>query len=156
LKRSDGSINSFFIEIIIVICFFAVSAAVTLQLFAAANSRAQRSSDLSAAVVQAQDVAERMKGVSSPEELAQTLQAAKSISPDGTEHLRLDYDRAWNRISQGTPFYTVEVVLTKDGAESGVLLRADISVFRRQATGESKLYTLSADRYFTKIPANID
>ena len=151
MKRSDGSINSFFIEIIIVICFFAVSAAVTLQLFAAANSRAQQSSDLSAAVVQAQDAAERLKGVSSPEEFAGTLQAAISTSPDGTEHLRLDYDKAWNR-TRSAPYYTVDIALTKDAEESGMLLKADISVLRRKTSGDNKLYTLNAARYLPKAP----
>ncbi len=151
MKRSDGSINSFFIEIIIVICFFAISAAVTLQLFAAANSRAQQSSDLSAAVVQAQDVAERLKGVSSAEEFAGTLQAAVSTFSDGTEHLRLDYDKAWNR-TRSAPYYTVDVALTKDTAEGGTLLKADISVLRRKVSGDSKLYTLNTARYLPKAP----
>lgn len=149
MKRSDGSVNSFFIEIIIVICFFAVSAAVTLQLFAAANSRAQQSSDLSAAVVQAQDVAERFKGIASPEKLAETLQAVVSTSHDGTEHLRLDYDKAWNR-TRSAPYYTVDIALTKDAAESGMLLKADISVLRRKTSGDNKLYTLNAARYLPK------
>lgn len=151
MKRGSNQINSFFVEIIIVILFFAISAAVTLQLFVAANNRAQQSSDLSVAVIKAQNIAEQIKGLSSSDELPEALKAAKHTSSGGTEQFQIDYDKQWNQI-QSAPHYEIDVTLTKNTAESGVLVNADILVLRCKASGENKIFTLSSAKYLPKAP----
>ena len=146
MKRSPNRINSFFIEIVIVICFFSISAVVILQVFVAAGSRAQQSRDLGVAVIKAQDIAERIKGLSSPEELPELFQDEEIASPDGGDHFKIDYDGQWSR-TRGAPRYTVEVALKKSAAESGVLVDAEISVFRRGPGGEKKIFALSTAKY---------
>jgi hypothetical protein len=151
MKRDSNQINSFFIEIIIVILFFSISAAVTLQLFVAANNRAQQSSDLSVAVIKAQDIAEQIKGISSLNELTEELKAAKYTSSGGTEHFLLDYDKQWNQ-TQSAPQYKIDIALTKDAVESGVLVHADILVSRCKSSGENQIFTLNTAKYLSKTP----
>ena len=151
MKRDSNQINSFFIEIIIVILFFSISAAVTLQLFVAANNRAQQSSDLSVAVIKAQDIAEQIKGLSSLDELTETLKGAKHTSSGGTEHFLFNYDKQWNQ-TQSTPQYKIDIALTKSAVESGVLVHADILVSRCKPSGESQVFTLNTAKYLSKTP----
>lgn len=149
MKRDSNQLNSFFIEIIIVILFFSISAAVTLQLFVAANNRAQQSSDLSVAVIKAQDIAEQFKGLSSLDELTEELKTAKRTSSGGTEHFLLEYDKQWNQ-AQGAPQYKIDIAVKKNTVESGVLVNADISVLRCKSSGENQIFTLNTAKYLSK------
>ncbi len=149
MNRSSDTFNSFFIEMIIVILFFAISSAVTLRLFVAADSRANQSSDLSAAVIKAQDIAEQIQGISSPNELPPALRAAKRTNSGGTQHFQIGYDRQWNETS-AAPRYAAEVSVAKTGSGSGVLVRADISVFRIESGGRKQIFALSPAKYLPK------
>lgn len=151
MKRSSNGINSFLIEIVIVICFFSISAVAILQLFVAANNRAQQSRDLSVAVIKAQDIAEQIKGLSSPEELPELLKAAKTASSDGADHFRIDYDQQWSQ-TQSAPRFAIDVAVKKSAAESGVLIDAEISVFRCKSGGEEKIFTLNTAKYLPNNP----
>lgn len=151
MKRSFRGVNSFFIEIVIVICFFSISAVVILQLFAAAGSRAQQSRDLSVAVIKAQDIAEQIRGLSSLEELSELPETEKTTSPDGGDHFKIDYDKQWNQ-TQSAPRYAIGVSLKKNAEESGVLVDAEISVFRCESSGEKKIFTLNTAKYLPVAP----
>jgi type II secretory pathway pseudopilin PulG len=150
MNRSSDLFNSFFIEMILVILFFAISSAITLQLFVAADSRANQSSDLSAAVIKAQDIAEQIQGISSPYELPEALQTAKRTGSDhGTERFQIGYDRQWNETTD-PPRYTADVSVVKTDSESGVFIRADISVSRVESGTKKQIFTLSPAKYVPK------
>ena len=59
MSRSKSGL--FLMELIIAICFFAISSAICVQLFAAAQSMSRRSRGLQMAVVNAQSVADGFK-----------------------------------------------------------------------------------------------
>jgi type II secretory pathway pseudopilin PulG len=150
MKRKSYQINSFFIEIIIVILFFAVSAGVTLQLFVSANKRAQQSSELSTAVVQAENVAEQLKGLSSPDGVAEILRNAKKTgSSGGKEHYRISFDKSWKETNDN-PGYIVDVAVSQTPAETGVTVNAEISVCREDPNDEVKIYSLNTAKYLPK------
>ena len=146
MKRDVSRVSGFFFEIILVICFFAVSAVVTLQLFAVAGSRARQSSDLSVAVIRAQDLAEKIQSFSSWEEFPQALKGARHTRSGKTEHFQMDYDEQWNQ-TQSSPCYRIDMALTQSAAESGTMVDADISVFRCKQGVENQIFTLSTAKY---------
>lgn len=147
MKHGTHQINSFFVEIILVILFFAISVTVTLQLFVVANNRARESRDLSTAVIKAEDIAEQVKGLSAPDALPVALANAKQTGADGgAQHYRLTFDGQWNE-TQTDPSYIIEVTLKKSPAKSGTLVNADITVTRDKQNKEEQLLTLNSAKY---------
>lgn len=146
MKRSTIQINSFFIEIIIVILFFAISVSVTLQLFVTANSRAQQSSDLSVAVIKAENIAEQIKSLPSADALPKELEAAKRTgSGDGLRYT-IGYDKQWNP-TDTNPRYAADVTMKRTKSNGGTLVVADISIHRLNNSGAKDLYKLSSAKY---------
>lgn len=147
MKNGTSHIHSFFVEIILVLLFFSLSAAVTLRVFAAAGQRAQQSSELSVAVVRAEDIAEQLSGLSSPGALPKTLVSAQKTETGGTAHYRLFFDRKWVETTDD-PRYVLDVALKQTPAAGGTRVDAAISVLRRNSGGESPVYTLNSAKYF--------
>jgi Tfp pilus assembly protein PilV len=146
MKRSPSQMNSFFVEIIIVILFFAISVAVTLQLFVAANNRAQQSRDLSIAVIKAENIAEQVKSLPSAEAVPKVLQTAQRIGPGNGSGYRMGYDKQWNP-TVSNPRYVIDVTLEKTKSKSGTMVVADISIHRMNNSGSKGIYTLSSAKY---------
>lgn len=150
MKSGIEHINSFFLEMILVLFFFSVSVVITLQLFVSASGRANQSRDLSAAILCAQNVAEQVKGLSSAEEVPELLKTAiHTKSGDGTDHYRVDYDKDWNRTAQKAHF-SIDVSLKKSLSASGTMIDADIQVRRYQSGGDTTLFTLNPAKYLPK------
>ena len=148
MKSGTNHINSFFLEMILVILFFSVSVTVTAQLFVSAAARAGQSRDLSAALLQAQNLAEQVRGISSPDELPVMLSASSRQPKRGNSGVyRLEYDKNWRR-TEKNPNFTVEVSLNKTGSGSGTLVEADIEVLRNQSGSASRLVSLHPAKYF--------
>ncbi len=150
MKRKSYQLNSFFIEIILVILFFAISAGVTLQLFVSADKRARQSSELSAAVVQAENFAEQLKGLSSPGGIGDILKNAKKTGiSGGREHYRISFDKSWEETKE-IPSYIMDVAVLQTPTEAGVTVNAEISVCRENPNGEVVLYNLNTAKYLPK------
>lgn len=143
MKLSQNHSNSFFVEITLSLLFFAISATVILQLFAAAGQTAQQSRDLSAAVVQAQSIAEEVRGLSTAQELPASL---KSAQPAGTQQYRLGFDRSWKQTA-AQPFYVVDVSLKKSTESAGTTVSAEIRVSRAKKSAGDLIYTLHCAKY---------
>jgi type II secretory pathway pseudopilin PulG len=150
--KQISKVNPFFVEIILVILFFSVSVAVTLQLFVAAHGKAQQSTELNAAVMKAQTVAESLEGVGSTEQLLRILPDSTKVSEKNDETLyRITYDKDWNETAQA-PCYQVEVSLKQAPQTGGANLQAEIVVDKLSEKGKNskKIYSLSAQRYVAK------
>ena len=148
MKSGTNHINSFFLEMILVILFFSVSVTVTAQLFVSAAAKAGQSRDLSAALLQAQNLAEQVRGISSPDELPAMLSVSPRLAGNGSAKLyRLEYDKDWHP-TEKNPNFTVEVSLNKTGSGSGTLVEADIEVLRNQSGGAARLVSLHPAKYF--------
>jgi hypothetical protein len=146
MKHGLNGVNSFFVEIILVILFFALSVSVTLQLFLAANNRARQSSDLSIAVVKTENIAEQIGGLSSPDSIPKVLEDAQRTASGGAEHYRLTFDRDWNEV-QADPHYVIDVALKRTPSGGGTLVSAEISVTRDSAGAQEKVYKLDSAKY---------
>lgn len=146
MKHSANSINSFFVEMILVILFFAVSASAVLQLFWSGSVRARESGDLSMAVIKSEDMAEQLQAASSPNSLTAVFGKAAHTSSGDADHYLLLYDRQWNPVSS-SPAYVMDVSLKKSPSAAGVLYTAGISVARKTSSGEAPVYKLSTAKY---------
>jgi type II secretory pathway pseudopilin PulG len=151
MKFSMDRINSFFLEMIFVIFFFSISVTVTTQLFVSAAARADRSKDLSAAVFQAQNAAEQVRGLSLPDEVPQMLRAAARTDADGgVVRYRVTYDAKWIP-TEKDPRYAIDVSVKRTHFDSGTLLSAEIEVSSFQAGGTTRLVHLSPAKYFPEV-----
>lgn len=91
MAKTSGKTNSFLLEMILMILFFSVSAAVILQLFASSHNIQKQSSSKNEALLYAQTLAEEMKSS------GQNLLARTS---EQTEERYLDEKLAGNRKRQ--------------------------------------------------------
>lgn len=138
----------FLIELIIAIVFFAFSSAICVQLFAKAHVLSGKSSDLNAAVVQAQNAAELFSASrGSTETLGKALLEAGSVDSVGITEFALYYDESWNRTGDG---FNARYMLTVVVSPEDNLMRADIAVVKlsdyENAGGE--IYSLMTKSYF--------
>ncbi|NLJ31050.1 MAG: hypothetical protein GX424_05540 [Clostridiales bacterium] len=146
MKISQNHSNSFFVEITLTVLFFAISATVILQLFAMAGKTANRSSDLNGAVLQAQSIAEEVRGLTGADELPASLKNAQAA---GTRQYRLKFDKSWKQ-TDGQPYYTVDVTLKNSAGESGTMVGAEIRVALAKQTASDPLYTLQVSKYLPR------
>ena len=116
-------------ELIIVILFFALSASVILQVFAAGYGQSGRTRRLDGALVTAQDWAERLSATDDMEQLL--LDGGWQVQADGT--LRLD-------VQQGV---TLTAALSEERGDAGTLYRARIVA----ADGDEEAFTLPVANY---------
>jgi len=150
--KQVSKVNPFFVEIILVILFFAISVAVTLQLFVAAHGKAQQSTELNAAVMKAQTVAENLEGVKSQDQLLLILPSStKTDGKSGETVYTVSYDKDWKETSQ-PPCYLVEVSLKQADETSGTNLQAEIVVNKVSGknSDNKKIYALTTEHYVAK------
>lgn len=143
MKISQNHSNSFFVEITLTVLFFAISATVILQLFAAASQAARQSRDLSGAVVQAQSIAEEVRGLSAAKDLPVSLKNARQT---GARQYRLGFDKNW-RQTASQPYYVADVSLQTGGEASGTVVSAEILISRTKSGGADLIYTLHSSKY---------
>ena len=132
-----GKTNAFFIEIILVILFFALSMGVVIQVFMAAHSRSVLSGDISAALVKAQDTAEQFRALADPE---QPLSFLESTSDKAT----LTFDSSWQEADGEKAAFTLQADAAEEKTGAGILLSCVITVTRADGVTLSRLI---ASRY---------
>lgn len=143
MKISQNHSNSFFVEITLTVLFFAISATVILQLFASASQTARQSRDLSGAVVQAQSIAEEVRGLSAANDLPASLKNARQT---GTQQYRLGFDKNWRQTAE-PPYYVADISFQTGGEASGTMVSAEIRVSRVQSDSTNLIYTLHSSKY---------
>lgn len=109
------------VEIVLVIFFFALLSAVTLQMFAAAYKQSSRSEALSVAAVVAQNTAEQFKNGTAPKDAAFTPLENGGI-------YQIYYDKDFKSVSTGGR-YMLELYYTKGLAAGGKSLTGRVTVY---------------------------
>lgn len=112
IKRSATGL--FLLELLVVILFFSISAAVCLRMFTAARLAASYSDNVSLAVVQAQSAAECFKTAR-----GDLADAASLLGAEATETgLIAYYDKAWEICGESDAVFTL--TLTANGYEAHI------------------------------------
>lgn len=123
--RKRGSKTSLFLmEMLLVILFFSIAAAICLRVFAAARQRSVDSADLSGAVIAAQSEAERFRAAVFVDDL-EALAVSGGAVTEGPVHIY--YDAKWKPCEEARAAYcltmhwvetTAQIEVTRiDGTE---------------------------------------
>lgn len=117
-KRNSSKNSLFLMELIIVILFFSISAAICMQVFAASKLTSLHSRNLSSAVIAAENAAECYKASGGDcGELA--LMLAGNTAMASSDSITVGYDGDWRRITgQGEPSF--ELTLISNGEKADI------------------------------------
>ncbi len=125
--RAHNRSNALLVELLIVVMFFMLSAAVLMQVFAKARSQSMAAGQISSAIQQAQNTAEVLWAAAEPRE---ELTAMGFAEQDG----------AWTLEKDG---YTLTVTGQEEQTSSGVLTRHQVTAARE----DEVLISLPVARY---------
>mgnify|MGYP005779263153 CR=1 FL=1 len=128
MNRDRTKTGLFMMEMILVILLFAVSAAVCMRIFGAADRAERRSSDISSAVMAAETAAEAYKARKG--DLAQT--AALTGGTASADTLVACYDESWRQCARGKERFVLRL-------EQRAALAADIRV----CEGDTELFAIT-------------
>jgi Tfp pilus assembly protein PilE len=135
--------RSFFIELILVILFFSISAMVVLQIFLKSHEISGQSAAKTGAVFAAESAIERVRASDSGDfSLFQQL-------PDADGSLTLGYDGDWRPVTEN-PVYLLTVTCAKSSREVGSMVT--ITAKAASAEGE-EILTLTGQKYCPAAPA---
>lgn len=136
--RNIQRLNTFLVEMVIVILFFALSASVTLQLFVAAHNKSVQSQEINIAGVKAQEVLEAARGAGTDSTFTKTA--------DGALTAEYQYDAQWNAVQQ-SPGYIVKMQITSKQQASGAMRYSHVDVVKVGNNREDTIYQLDAQKY---------
>lgn len=127
--------NSMLVELVIVILFFAISASVILQLFVAAGARSAQSTTDTAALLMAEDFAERFAASKLP---ADSFLEADGFAQDGDTYMRT--------AEAGKRTLTLAVTGENEDTGAGVLDALHLAIHDQ----ERVVLTLPVSRYLPR------
>ena len=128
--REGSRSNELLVELLLVIFFFMISAAILVQVFADAKLKSRTAHATNASMLEAQNIAEDLYDAENPETV---LDGYGFTAEDG----------GWTLEKDG---YTLKVTLRTEETASGMLRTYDISGIE----GEETLLTLPSTRFIPK------
>lgn len=145
--KHTTKIHPYFIEILFVILFLAISSVAVLQIHFATKTMANKNMDTQYAMATAQTAAELLYSVNTPED------ATRAFAEDGAAQqgnvFQTQYNKEWAPVSTGGIF-TAEKRLNFTPTEAGTMATLSITIQK----DKSELYTLTAKRYFPSSTNN--
>ncbi len=128
--RQGHRANALLVELLLVILFFMLGSTVIVELFAGAKHQSLRARASSAAVLEAENLAEDLYAAEDPESVLRDLGFEKN-------------DDTWTRTAEE---YTLTVTRAEEETEAGVL-----RIFTLTAAGDGEtLFSLPSTRYLPK------
>lgn len=140
MKYQKSKSTLFLIELMIAICFFAITGAVCVRVFASAHLLDRRTTALNHAVAQAESMAEAFKACDGAMSRIMELYPDAALGRDESV-LELYYDDSWQPSSQPSAY---RLTLTRLPDENGC------AAAKIQVTGESQedeIYSLEVKKY---------
>lgn len=136
--KETSRVHTALIELIIVILFFSISAAVILQFFVSAHLKSEDSAQKSAAVLQAQQIAETFQQTGA-------LPSGAVSQGDGAV---LYFDGDWNPLqsAEGASFFA-ELRFSQDKTGAGSLRKLSVNLLKNDEKDGEALYGLSVQKY---------
>ena len=128
--KEGSRANALLVELLLVIFFFMISAAILVQVFADAKLKSRTAHATNASMLEAQNIAEDLYAAEDPDAV---LNAYGFTSNDGTLILEKDG-------------YFLKVTIREHETESGVLRTYDVS----GVEGDKTLLTLPSTRFIPK------
>ena len=146
--KGSNRANTFLIEIILVIFFFSISVSVALQFFVTAHKNQQLSEQKTAALMLNQTIVEKFNQQGEALFDQDGYRDAKNTTSDDEINLTLYYDSDCNIINGNyeSATYSLEIHITKESAESGIMYSSSFQVFSNDNTSEL-LHELNSKKY---------
>ena len=132
--KTRSKTSLFLIELILMLLFFALSAAICMRVFAFAQSTSDYSRNLSIATTRAQSAAECFKAADGDMSRVASLLSGKAM-PEGSrfdDGVTVSFDSNW-AVSEGASAYTLSLMRT--GGEAEIVVR--------QGSNEVPLFSLA-------------
>lgn len=152
MKYKKSKATLFLMELIIAICFFAITSAVCVQVFVKAHIVSEKTTDLNHAIAQTQSMAEAFMACGGDKDAL--LKLFPTALDDGNR-LKVYYDEGWQPCAAAGDY---TLTITMDGLDSpnevsdeaasghnGYLVTAQIDVVK--AGDNSCIYSLTAKKY---------
>lgn len=140
--KGINRVNSFLVEIIIVILFFSLSAAITLQVFVATHKKGELSTNLNMAVILTQQLTEQYR--------ANADQCSWCVSPvneNGNTVYTVEYDKNWKPVSENGTFKIHFEVKTVSSDDAGTLYETVAEAVSIKDDAEESVYRLPSRQY---------
>ena len=128
--KEGSRANALLVELLLVIFFFMISAAILVQVFADAKMKSRTAYATNAAMLEAENIAEDLYATETPDEVLAGYGFAEE-------------DGGWMLHRDG---YLLKVTLREEETESGILKSYDISGIE----GDKTLLTLPSTRFIPK------
>ena len=128
--KEGGRANALLVELLLVIFFFMISAAILAQVFADAKLKSRTAAATNSAMLEGQNIAEELYGTDDPE----AVLTAYGFTGDGD---------VWSLEKKG---YVLKVTPKIRETDSGILRNYEVAGFE----GEKLLITLSSTRFIPK------
>lgn len=139
--KNTTKIHPYFIEILFVILFLAISSVAVLQIHLATNSIANKNIETQYAMATAQTAAELLYSVNIPEDATRAF-AEGSTAQQGNI-FQTQYNKEWVPVTTGGSFTAIKKLIFSP-TETGTIATLSITIQK----DNSELYTLTAKRYF--------
>jgi type II secretory pathway pseudopilin PulG len=147
-KRSRSTL--FLIEQLIVIAIFAVCAAACVSILTVSFISARESSDMSGAILTAENAAESFKAVSGDIDRAAAILGGSRASENNEDKLIVHYNERWQVVGESDAQFTLRIVRMNDNPQQS-LISAQLSV--ENITGEQILSFPVIARAATELAA---
>lgn len=145
--RADASMinksNTFLFEIIIVILFFSLCVAITLQLFSNSYLKSQLNKNTSIAILKTQTQAEIFKSIKNPYEIKSKFE---SLEKTETGFLcKILFDKNWEKTNE-SPRFIITMKITGSEKEKSII-SADISAIEQNGDIKNELIEFTVKNF---------
>ncbi|WP_085833454.1 hypothetical protein [Clostridium merdae] len=145
--KHTTKIHPYYIEMLFVILFLAISSIAVLQIHLATKAISNKNIDTQYAMATAQTAAELLYSVNTPEDATRAFAEGSAVRQGNV--FQTQYNNEWVPVSTGGIF-AAEKRLNFSPTEAGTMATLSITIQK----GKSELYTLTAKRYFPSSTNN--
>ncbi len=128
IEKTSRTFRIVMIEFVLMLGVFAAMSVIIVRIFLSADHMSRRALDYSKAVIEAENIAERLKGSTSFEAALADMGMEKTTD-EGTGFYRGYYEQDWEQ-SDDTGIYEITVYLERVAGRAGHLEKARITASR--------------------------
>lgn len=141
-KTSVKHLNSFFVEIILVVLFFSIACAILVQVFGKAYSNHNDANYINSATIKGQSISETFASNGSVEKSISKVFGSDFPVDISDNTYTLNFDDDWKNTSKNI-FYTIKITPSTESSSAGNLNIAKIEIYNKNEL----LFSTQASKY---------
>ncbi len=150
-KNPISHINSFFIEIILVLLFFSLSCAILIQVFSKSFKQNTEAELINSTVMKGQYISEVFSSCGDAQKTLTSVFGKSSFTKTTGDKTQLTLNKNWN-ISDNNITYTVVINSSKKTTNSGTLTTAVIDIYHK----DKLIFSKNASSYIPDKEASYE